>query len=76
MQINGLFIFLHLYFTYVYPESDIECSIKLLLIKGGGGGYRSTDPRSQSKFADRVLGELIPQMQALNLLENKIIRST
>ena len=74
MQINGLFILLHLYFTYVYPESDIECSIKLLLIKGGGS--RSTDPRSQSKFADRVFGELIPQMQALNLLENKIICST
>ena len=60
--------------TYVYLESNVECSIKLLILKGRGS--EGAAHRSQSKLADdKALGDLIPQMQALNLHEHKLIRS-
>ena len=44
---------------------------------GGGGGSGGAAPCSHSSFADdKAPGDLIPQMQALNLLENKIVCST
>ena len=41
-----------------------------------GGGDRGCTPRTHSSFAsDKAAGDLIPQMQALNLykIENKFI---
>ena len=53
-------------------RSDAECFVKLLIFRGSG----ACALRSHSSFADdKVPGDLIPKMQALNLLENKIIRS-
>ena len=46
MQINGMFIFQHSYFTDIYPEPDVECTIELLMLRGWRGF------RGQSKFAD------------------------